>query len=141
MKIKITENQFKQIKLIMENEEPLAKFRQLCAEKAAELDKIYSKITFESIGDILSMNLDMKSIGKMVYNIEDFMYNAKKQYMSIYAVDDDGQIEEAIDDMADVVKDKASNLTLILDKLEDIQDYQDEFNLTAQFKNIKPLEI
>jgi hypothetical protein len=141
MKIKITENQFKQIKLIMENEEPLAKFRQLCAEKAAELDKIYSKITFESIGDILSMNLDMKSIGKMVYNIEDFMYKAKKQYMNIYAVDDDGQIEEAIDDMADVVKDKASNLTLILDKLEDIQDYQDEFNLTAQFKNIKPLEI
>ena len=141
MKIKITENQFKKIKLIMENEEPLAKFKQLCAEKAAELDKIYSKITFESVGDILAMNLNIKSISKMVDNIEDFMYKAKRQYMSIYGVDDEGQIEEAIDDMADVVKDKASSLTLILDKLDDIQNYQEEFNLTAQFKNIKPLEI
>ena len=141
MKIKITENQFNKIKLMMENEEPLDKFKQLCAQKAAELDKIYSKITFESVGDILAMNLDIKNIAKVVYNIEDFIYKAKKQYMSIYGVDDEGEIEETIEDMADLVRDKASNLTLILDKLEDIQQYQEEFNLTDKFNNVKPLEI
>jgi hypothetical protein len=76
-----------------------------------------------------------------VYGVEDFIYKAKKQFMSMYAQDDDGEIESAIYDMADIVTDKATNLTLILDKLEDIQQYQQEFNLMAQFNNIKPLEI
>ncbi len=141
MKIKVTESQYDKIKLIKESEEQLAKFKKLCDEKSAELDKIYSKITFESIGDILAMNLNIKNIGKIVYSIEDFMYKAKKQFMSMYAQDDDGEIESAIYDMADIVTDKATNLTLILDKLEDIQQYQQEFNLVAQFNNIKPLEI
>ena len=59
----------------------------------------------------------------------------------MYGQDDDGEIESAIYDMADMVTDKATNLTLILDKLEDIQQYQQEYNLTAQFNNVKPLEI
>jgi len=141
MKIKVTESQYNKIKLIKEGEEQLIKFKKLCDEKSAELDKIYSKITFESVGDILAMNLSIKNIGKIVYGVEDFMYKAKKQFMSMYGQDDDGEIESAIYDMADVVTDKATNLTLILDKLEEIQDYQQEFNLTAQFNNIKPLEI
>ena len=141
MKIKLTETQYNKIKLLKESEEQLAKFKKLCDEKSAELDKIYSKITFESVADILSMNLNIKNIGKVVYGIEDFMYKAKKQFMSMYGQDDDGEIESAIYDMADIVTDKATNLTLILDKLEDIQQYQQEYNLTAQFNNIKPLEI
>ena len=141
MKIKLTETQYNKIKLLKESEEQLSKFKKLCDEKSAELDKIYSKITFESVADILSMNLNIKNIGKVVYGIEDFMYKAKKQFMSMYGQDDDGEIESAIYDMADIVTDKATNLTLILDKLEDIQQYQQEYNLTAQFNNIKPLEI
>jgi len=141
MKIKVTENQYNKIKLIKESEDQLAKFKQLCNEKSAELDKIYSKITFESVGDILSMNINIKNLGKIVYGIEDFMYKAKKQFMSMYGQGDDGEMESAIYDMADVVTDKATNLTLILDKLEDIQGYQEEFNLTAQFNNVKPIEI
>jgi hypothetical protein len=142
MKIKVTENQYNKIRLIKESEEQLAKFKKLCDEKSAELDKIYSKITFESVGDILSMNINIKSLGKIVYSIEDFMYKAKKQFMAMYGQNDvDDEIELAIHDMAEVVTDKATNLTLILDKLEDIQDYQEEFNLTAQFGNVKPLEI
>jgi hypothetical protein len=141
MKIKLTETQYNKIKLVKESEEQLSKFKKLCDEKSAELDKIYSKITFESIADILSMNLNIKNIGKVVYGIEDFMYKAKKQFMSMYGQDDDGEIESAIYDMADMVTDKATNLTLILDKLEDIQQYQQEYNLTAQFNNVKPLEI
>jgi uncharacterized protein YaaR (DUF327 family) len=142
MKIKVTENQYNKIRIIKESEDQLAKFKQLCNEKSAELDKIYSKITFESVGDILSMNINIKNLGKVVYGIEDFMYKAKKQFMAMYGQDDvDDEIELAIYDMAEVVTDKATNLTLILDKLEDIQGYQEEFNLTAQFNNIKPLEI
>lgn len=141
MKVKLTESQYNKIKLVKESEEQLAKFKKLCDEKSAELDKIYSKVTFESVADILSMNLNIKNIGKVVYGIEDFMYKAKKQFMSMYGQNDDGEMESAVYDMADVVTDKATNLTLILDKLEDIQQYQEEFNLTAQFNNIKPLEI
>jgi hypothetical protein len=141
MKIKVTESQYGKIKLIKENEEQIAKFKKLCDEKSAELDKIYSKITFESVADILAMNLNIKNIGKIVYNVEDFMYKAKKQFVNMYGADDDGEIESVIYDMAEVVTDKTTNLTLILDKLEDIQKYQEEFNLTAKFNNIKPLEI
>ena len=141
MKIKITESQYDKIRGINENEEQLAKFKQLCDGKSAELDKIYSKITFETVADILSMNVNIKSLGKVVYGIEDFMYKAKKQFMSMYGADGNDEIELAVYDMAEVVTDKATNLTLILDKLEDIQGYQEEFNITAQFKNIKPLEI
>lgn len=142
MKIKVTENQYNKIRIIKESEDQLAKFKQLCNEKSAELDKIYSKITFESVGDILSMNINIKNLGKVVYGIEDFMYKAKKQFMAMYGQDDvDDEIELAIYDMAEVVTDKATNLTLILDKLEDIQGYQEEFNLTAKFGNVKPLEI
>jgi hypothetical protein len=141
MKIKVTESQYDKIKVVSENEEQLAKFKQLCDSKSAELDKIYSKITFETVADILSMNINIKSLGKVVYGIEDFMYKAKKQFMSMYGDDGNDEIELAVYDMAEVVTDKATNLTLILDKLEDIQGYQEEFNITAQFKNIKPLEI
>lgn len=141
MKIKLTESQYNKIRLVKESEEQLAKFKKLCDEKSAELDKIYSKVTFESVADILSMKMNIKNIGKVVYGIEDFMYKAKKQFMSMYGQDDDGEMESVVYDMAEVVTDKATNLTLILDKLEDIQQYQEEFNLTAQFNNIKPLEI
>jgi hypothetical protein len=141
MKIKVTESQYDKIRGINENEEQLAKFKQLCDGKSAELDKIYSKITFETVADILSMNINIKSLGKVVYGIEDFMYKAKKQFISMYGDDGNDEIELAVYDMAEVVTDKATNLTLILDKLEDIQGYQEEFNITAQFKNIKPLEI
>lgn len=144
MKVKVTESQYNKIKLIKESDEQLAKFKQLCNEKAAELDKIYSKITFESVSDILAMNMDMKNINRTVSKIEDIVYKAEKQLLSLYdngALQGEEDMDMVLGDIADIVNDKATSLTLILDKLEALQDYQEEHNLTAQFSNVKPIDI
>ena len=144
MKIKITESQYNKIKLIKESEDQLAKFRQLCAQKAAELDNIYSKITFESVGEILAMNMDIKNINRTVSKIEDIVYKAEKQLLSLYdngALQGEEDMDMILGDIADIVNDKARSLILILDKLEALQDYQEEYNLTSQFSNVKPMDI
>lgn len=144
MKIKITESQYNKIKLIKESEDQLAKFRQLCVSKSVELDNIYSKITFESVGEILAMNMDIKNINRTVSKIEDIVYKAEKQLLSLYdngALQGEEDMDMILGDIADIVNDKARSLTLILDKLEALQDYQEEYNLTSQFSNVKPMDI
>jgi hypothetical protein len=144
MKIKITESQYNKIKLIKESEDQLAKFRQFCTSKSVELDNIYSKITFESVGEILAMNMDIKNINRTVSKIEDIVYKAEKQLLSLYdngALQGEEDMDMILGDIADIVNDKARSLTLILDKLEALQDYQEEYNLTSQFSNVKPMDI
>ena len=139
MKIKITESQYNTIKLIKEDTDELAKFKKLCDDKVAELDKIYSKITFESVSDLLSMNLNMKELNRLVSRIEDVVYRAEKYLSNVYQGKED--VELWLSDTADVVNDKATSLTLILNKLEELQDYEEEHNLTSRFSNVKPREI
>jgi len=144
MKIKITESQYNKIKLIKESEDQLAKFRQFCTSKSVELDNIYSKITFESVGEILAMNMDIKNINRTVSKIEDIVYKAEKQLLSLYdngALQGEEDMDMILGDIADIVNDKARSLILILDKLEALQDYQEEYNLTSQFSNVKPMDI
>jgi DNA polymerase II small subunit/DNA polymerase delta subunit B len=143
MKIRITESQFKKIKLIKESEDQLAKFKEFCTSKAHEIDDIYSKILFETVDDILKFTLNFKEINKRVYKIENEVYQAEKNMLAMYnkGMIQGDDTEMIIGDIAEFVNDKTTSLTLILNKLEELQDYEEEHRLTTQFKNVRPHEI
>ena len=88
--------------------------------------------------------MDIKNINRTVSKIEDIVYKAEKQLLSLYdngALQGEEDMDMILGDIADIVNDKARSLILILDKLEALQDYQEEYNLTSQFSNVKPMDI
>lgn len=143
MKIRITESQYNKIRLVKENEDFLNKFKSFCAAKISEIDSIYSKILYETVADVLNFNMNFKEINNRISKIEDDVYKAEKNIIAMYQRGTTyiEEIELVISDIAEAVSDKATSLTLILNKLEELQDYQEEHRLTKQFSNVKPMEI
>ena len=145
MRIKITENQYSKIKLIKENEEYVKKFIIFCNEKGKEVDVVYSKIINESIGDLLSMKINIWEISKTLDNIDTSVYNAEKNMLNMWEKGliggDNGNFDTEISDIADRVLDRITALNLILDPLKTLQDYEEERNLSKHFKHIKPIDI
>ena len=143
MKIRITESQYNKIRLVKENEDFLNKFKSFCAAKISEIDSIYSKILYETVADVLNFNMNFKEINNRISKIDDDVYKAEKNVIAMYqrGTTHIEEIELTISDIAEAVSDKATSLTLILNKLEELQDYQEEHRLTKQFSNVKPMEI
>lgn len=143
MKIKITESQYSKIRLVKEQEEYIERYKSFCAEKAKEADSIYSKIINESVGDIMRMSIDAEQLNDRVSKIENSILSAEKNMESLYSqgLISGPDLELSIADIASSVTDKLTSITLLLNCLEKVQEYEKEHRLSYSFKNIKPLEV
>ena len=144
MKIKITENQYSKIRIIAEQDEYMKTYVNFCAKKAKEVDMLYSKVINESVIDILNMSIKIENIITMLNSIENDVNNQEQNMLNLWSKklisgDDDFDLE--IEKIASLVVDKITALTLILNPLEEMQNYGVEHNLTLAFKNVSPIEV
>jgi hypothetical protein len=135
MKIKITESQYSKIKLLSEQEEYLQRFKSFCAEKAKEVEDIYTMIINKSIDDVMRMAFNAEAINSTLDKVERAVLNAETNMNNLY---DQGLINgENLDieimNIADVVKDKITALSLLLTPLEKLQEYENQRNLSGKF--------
>lgn len=141
MKIKITENQAKRLKLINENTDTLSQFEQFCKSKVQELNNLYTKVTNLSIYEILHKEVNMGEIYKMLDKIEnDLMLADKKTYDYINTLPE-ADLDVRIDKSHDMVTNRLTPLQIIVMDLEKLQSSTEEHSLTKPFSDIKPLDI
>lgn len=143
MKIKITENQYSKIRLVLEQEEYLNKFKVFCGEKLKEVYNLYSKIINVSMSEIISGEINIKETQKTLDKIENDIYTARRNIENLWDQNligtDDDDFDLVIWDIADNVNNKISPLSEMIDSLADIQVKGE--NISAQFKDVKPIEI
>ena len=144
MKIKITENQFSKIRILAEQDEYMNKYREFCAEKIQEVNKIYSKVINSSIADFLEMNLNAKDLNNLIDKIENAVNAMESNMLRLWdnqSINGNENLDIEIENIASSVSDKISSLILILNPLEKLQDYEVEHNLTQKFDDVKPIEV
>ncbi len=143
MKIKITENQYSKIRLVLEQEEYLNKFKVFCGEKLKEVYNLYSKIINVSMSEIISGEINIKETQKTLDKIENDIYTARRNIENLWDQNligtDDDDFDLVIWDIADNVNNKIGPLSEMIDSLADIQVKGE--NISAQFKDVKPIEI
>lgn len=143
MKIKITENQYSKIRLVLEQEEYMTRFKDFCNEKLQEVNKIYSNLISLSIGEILQGNINLEKVKNDLDKIENDVVNARKNMESMWNQNIIGTDNEDFDmviwGISDVVTDRIDVLGLVLFSLIEAQEKSN--TLVELFKDVKPIEI
>lgn len=143
MKIKITENQYSKIRLVLEQEEYMTRFKDFCNEKLQEVNKIYSNLISLSIGEILQGNINLEKVKNGLDKIENDVVNARKNMESMWNQNIIGTDNEDFDmviwGISDVVTDRIDVLGLVLFSLIEAQEKSN--TLVELFKDVKPIEI
>ena len=141
MKIKITEDQAKRLKLISENANPLSQFELFCKSKIQEINKLYVNVTNLSVAEIINNDIEMASISGTLDKIESDLHvsnNRAYQYINTLPESD---LDVRIDRAYDSVKDKLNSLQIIVMDLERLQLSSLDHSLTASFEDTKPKDI
>ena len=134
MKIKITEGQAKRLKLISENTDELSRFIYLCDVKVQEINKIYNKVSFITIAEILNHEVNMVEINTVLDKIEhDVLRSNNKAYASIKHLPEEG-LDEKIDKAYEKVNSKLTPLQIVVLDLEKLQLAARQHDLTKPFK-------
>lgn len=141
MKIKITENQAKRLKLISEDSNPLSQFEHFCAVKVQEVNKLYGKIINITIAEIAQNEVSMKAINGVLDKIDQEIHVGNKRTYDYINNLPDEDLDLRIDRASSSVMDKLTPLQLISMDLEKLQEAIQERNLLAPFKDLKPLDI
>lgn len=143
MKIKITENQYSKIRLVLEQEEYMTRFKDFCNEKLQEVNKIYSNLISLSIGEILQGNINLEKVKNDLDKIENDIVNARKNMESMWNQNIIGTDNEDFDmviwGISDVVTDRIDVLGLVLFSLIEAQEKSNI--LVELFKDVKPIKI
>lgn len=141
MKIKITEEQAKRLKLINEDINPLTQFEGFCKVKIQEVDKLYLQITSLSIYEILHNQFSMSELNKKIELIEEEVGRGNRRaYQYIHNLPDE-DLDIRIDRATEAVNDKLTALQLITMDLEKLQLSTEQHNIMAPFKDVKPMDI
>ena len=141
MKIKITEQQAKRLRIINEDVDVLTQFEQLCRAKSQEMDKLYMKLTDLSVAEILNGEVSFEEMESYVRNIEGKLMDANRKAYSYIENLPEEDLDLRIDDAFDKANGKIASIQLIIYGLRDLQDSSEEHNLTKDFANLKPIEI
>lgn len=143
MKIKITENQYSKIRLVLEQEEYMTKFKDFCNQKLQEVNKIYSTLINLSIGEIFQGKINLEKVKDDLDKIENSVVVARKNMERMWQQNiigsGDEEYEMVIWGVSDVVTDRIDVLGLVLFSLIEAQEKSDR--VAEFFKSIKPLEI
>jgi hypothetical protein len=141
MKIKITEQQAKRLRIINEDVDVLTQFEQLCRAKSQEMDKLYMKLTDLSVAEILNGEVSFEEMESYVRNIEGKLMDANRKAYSYIENLPEEDLDLRIDDAFDKANGKIASIQLIIYGLKELQYSSEEHNLTKDFANLKPIEI
>ncbi len=145
MKIIITESQLGRLKILKEQQDDIDKYRAFCQIKAEEVNNIYNKVSYETLANFLNMSVDVEQLIKHLEMIETAVEKAERNMLQLWergiVGDGDDSYDMIINEIAHMVTDKTTSLTLILGHIEEIQIYQKKHNLTRYFDDNKPLDI
>jgi diphthamide synthase (EF-2-diphthine--ammonia ligase) len=141
MKIKITEQQAKRLRILNEDIDVLSQFEQLCIAKSQEVDKLYMKLTDLSVAEILNGEVSLEQMETYVRNIERKLMDANRKAYSYIENLPEEDLDLRIDNAFDKANGKISSIQLIIYGLRDLQDSSKEHKLTKDFANLKPIEI
>jgi hypothetical protein len=141
MKIKITEDQARRLKLITENSDVLLQFEELCKAKIQEINTLYNRVTSYSIYEILHKEIDMAGIYEILDKIENEVNHGNRKAYSFIKNSSESDLDIRIDNAHDRVTNKLTPLQIIVMDLEKLQLSTEEHDLTNAFKDIKPIDI
>jgi Na+-transporting NADH:ubiquinone oxidoreductase subunit NqrC len=141
MKIKITEQQAKRLRLIKEDIDVLSQFEQLCKVNSQEMDKLYMKLSDLSVAEILNNEVSLEEMESYVRNIEAKLMDANRKAYSYIENLPEEDLDLRIDNAFDKANGKVSSIQLIIYGLKDLQNSAEEHNLTKDFANLKPIDI
>ena len=141
MKIKITEQQAKRLRIINEDIDVLSQFEQLCKVNSQEMDKLYMKLSDLSVAEILNNEVSLEEIESYVRNIEAKLMDANRKAYSYIENLPEEDLDLRIDNAFDKANGKISSIQLIIYGLKDLQNSSEEHNLTKDFENLKPIEV
>lgn len=141
MKIKITEQQAKRLRIINEDIDVLSQFEQLCKVNSQEMDKLYMKLSDLSVAEILNNEVSLEEMESYVRNIEAKLMDANRKAYSYIENLPDENLDLRIDNAFDKANGKISSIQLIIYGLKDLQNSSEEHNLTKDFENLKPIEV
>ena len=141
MKIKITEQQAKRLRIIKEDIDVLSQFEQLCKVNSQEMDKLYMKLSDLSVAEILNNEVSLEEMESYVRNIEAKLMDANRKAYSYIENLPDENLDLRIDNAFDKANGKISSIQLIIYGLKDLQNSAEEHNLTKDFENLKPIDI
>lgn len=141
MKIKITEQQAKRLRIIKEDIDVLSQFEQLCKVNSQEMDKLYMKLSDLSVAEILNNEVSLEEMESYVRNIEAKLMDANRKAYSYIENLPEEDLDLRIDNAFDKANGKVSSIQLIIYGLKDLQNSAEEHNLTKDFANLKPIDI
>ena len=141
MKIKITEQQAKRLRIIKEDIDVLSQFEQLCKVNSQEMDKLYMKLSDLSVAEILNNEVSLEEMESYVRNIEAKLMDANRKAYSYIENLPEEDLDLRIDNAFDKANGKISSIQLIIYGLKDLQNSAEEHNLTKDFANLKPIDI
>ena len=140
-KIKITEAQAKRLKLISENTDELARFEYYCNIKAEEVNKLYTKITYITIAEILNDEVNMEDLNDVLNGLEREVSQASKKAYDYIEHLSDEDLDDRVRKAEDKVMDKLTSLQLVTMDLEKVQLSAQQHNLTKPFRDVKSMDI
>lgn len=147
MKLRITESQLKNVKLITEGENAVDSFMSKSVEVSDTLNKLYNKLTFSTISEVISGEIDLDSIDNKLQQLNTVLYTYYKRgenyFNEIPEVEYDnnpklGDLQMKMEDIYQSVSyDKLDALEDLVSNLKDIL----EKDINSKFSDIKNIEI
>jgi hypothetical protein len=141
MRIKITEQQAKRLKILNENVDFLTQFEQLCKSYSQEMDKFYIKLTDLTVAEILNDGISFEDMESYVRNIEGKLMDANRRAYNYIKNLPEDNLDMRIDDAFEKANGKIAVVQLIMFGLRDLQDLSKEHNFAKDFENLKPIDI
>lgn len=141
MKIRITEEQAKRIKLINEDTNPLTQFEHFCSLKIQEINKLYVRVINFNVAEIVNNEVNIGEISRVLSKMGTALYEANKVAYRYIETLPEEDLDLKIDNIYDAVTDKLTALELIIMDLETLQDKAEEHHLVKSFSDTKPLDI
>lgn len=138
MKIKITENQYSKIRLVLEQEEYVNTFKNFCTSKLTELNGLYAKLVNSSVSDVLSGQVNIDGINQKVQKIEGELTSARNNIEILQSknlIDD----VDGIYEIADAVDNKINSLSVLIYNLAEIEEKRDL--IMNGYGDVNPIQI
>lgn len=125
MKIILTEDQFELLKLIKENENKIYYFQSEFNKKTEELNKLFTKINFISVSELIGGEIDVESFLDDITRLDESNFNIKSEMSEYFESFDDDKFEKiynSLENLYSVNSKKINLISTILISLKDLVD-------------------